>query len=228
MKKIIALLLALAMVFSLAACGGQTAAEESRTNNESKNSDTATVTDTTAYENNDVSEDTETEEASEQEEVAKDYTDENGITYKNMSVDELWALLERYDQLSEEEKFIQVEICVSFSSRFEELYHAARLNTCSSETSASTEGNRQLIAIEALIFTEEHPEVTFDDITGALLPQSKYEELYEEFKSYGEHEQVILRGKIKSCEFTDSYHLDKEDANCYKVELAVTSAEIMK
>lgn len=227
MKKIIALLLALVMVFSLAACGGQTAAEESSTNNESKNSDAATVTDTTAYENNDVSEDIE-EEESEQEEVAKDYTDENGITYKNMSVDELWALLERYDQLSEEEKFIQVEICVSFSSRFEELYHAARLNTCSSETSANTEGNRQLIAIEALIFTEEHPEVTFDDITGALLPQSKYEELYEEFKSYGEHEQVILRGKIKSCEFTDSYHLDKEDANCYKVELAVTCAEIMK
>ena len=145
-----------------------------------------------------------------------------------MSVDELGMLMERYDQLTEEEKFVQVQVCVAFSSRFEALHNAARLNTCVSQTTASCKGNRQVIQIDGLIYLEEHPEVTDENITGALLPQSKYEELYEEFKAYGEHEKVVLRGKIKDCYVPGSYSYLGEDAEYYNIELAVTSAEVVK
>ena len=76
-----------------------------------------------------------------------------------------------------------------------------------------------------LLFTEEHPEVTDENISGALLPQDKYEKLYEEFSAYESHEQVRLRGKLKICRFNNNYNYLGGRVNCYEIGLAVTSAE---
>lgn len=213
-KKYILALLALVLLICLTACVGSEA-----TDSKENSSEASSIVSSN-------------ENKPESEEVVADNKDDTAITYKAMTADELWALMEELSENSaeipEEKQHIRIEVQLNDY----DIYHhydtsnSAGVNIQYLQPSTSVPGGYQILFIDGWIFREDYI-FSKDPISDVIFTEDEYEELGEKFASYEGNEKVILQGKLFRYE-ENTFRYNQEEAGGYIVGFAITDVEDAK